>query len=298
MSAKLLYAYMHMQKSLRCKFKKRITSNNMMLMLVNLPDVILKHFQSFLSKEDILYFLNSNKLHFSSLRQEMIYFSLNKEKSRQYVEDERFREMILSKVKDGTRQIGLSFSENFKVPSSVIRDIIAHKINFVLPFPFSNFPQKVSSVEWRSTLSHLKRLELLDAHELTDITPLQNIPHLTFTDCPNIRDFSMLRSKRQHYLSIRRSDISDVSFFRNIETVELRFCDQIIDVSPLHGIKNLVLCYCSNIQDISGLGNHHRLAIADCYSIKRGYDCFRSVQHAVFYGVERSDITVFQEVKT
>ncbi len=82
------------QYLLRCKFKRRIGG------LLCLLDII-KHLQSFLSHDDNHYFLNSNKLHFTSLKQETIYFLLTKEKSREYVEDERFRETILSKVKDG-----------------------------------------------------------------------------------------------------------------------------------------------------------------------------------------------------
>ncbi len=44
---------------------------------MNLTLEIIKHLQSFLSYDDIHYFLHSNKLHFTSLKQEAIYFSLN-----------------------------------------------------------------------------------------------------------------------------------------------------------------------------------------------------------------------------
>ncbi len=292
------------------------------LLLVNLPDVILKHLQSFLSYDDIHYFLNSNQLYFSSLKQETIYFSLNKKKSEEYVEDERFREMILSKVKDGSQQIGLSFDKKYRVPD--ICDIIAHKINFVREYPYllkyvscqvyflnskvKDIPflpmlQDLELVDCMnikdfSNLSHLKKLELSDAPQLTDISPLQNIPHLTLTKCPNIQDFSILSSKRQMFLSIHQSPISNVSFLRNIQTVELCLCDQLVDVSPLYGIKNLLLMSCSNIRDISGLGKHHRLTIFHCRSIDRGYECFKTVRHATVSGWELPDLSVFQDVSS
>ncbi len=86
-----------------------------MFLLVNLPDVIIKHLQSFLSNDDFHYFLNSSKRHFRSLKKETVYFSLNREKSREYVEDGRFRKMILRKVKDSSKQIGLTFDGNYKL---------------------------------------------------------------------------------------------------------------------------------------------------------------------------------------
>ncbi len=292
-------------------------------MLVNLPDVVIKHLLSFLSYDDIHYFINSNKLHFSQLKQETIYFSLNKQKSREYVEDERFR-IILNKVKDGSQQVGLRFDINFSFIAPDIRDIVAHKIHFGGSYP--HFPKNVSSLVFTlpseitkipflpalqkltlydctnikdfSSLSHLKELELYDVSALTDITPLQNIPHLSFSDCPNIQNFFILSSKKQKSLSLSQSKISDVSFLRNILTVKLSLCNHIIDVSPLHGIKNLYLYNCSGIKDISYLGNHHRLTIFYCSSIERGYECFRTVQHAGLKGFKVPDLTVFLKVKS
>ncbi len=292
------------------------------MLLVDLTEVLIKHLQSFLSNDDIHYFLNSNKRHFTSLKQETIYFSLNKEKSREYVEDERFREMILSKVKDGRKQIGLTFDWNFEVAK--IGDIMAHKIyfsnryphllqnissqNYFLPtnikvIPFLPMLQDLTlynceNIQDFSSLSHLKRLELSDADYLIDVTPLQNIPHLTFTRCPNIQNFSVLSSKRQQYLSLSDSEISDVSFLRNFDTVRLRSCNQLINVSSLNGVKNLSIYNCSNIRDISGLGNHHRLVIIDCFAIQCGYECFRSVRHAEVRRLEVPDLSVFRGTKS
>ncbi len=297
-----------------------------MLLLVNLPDVIIKHLQSFLSNDDIHYFLNCNKLHFSSLKEETIYFSLNKEKSREYVEDERFREMILSKVKDGSKQIGLIFDHKYKVPD--IFDIVAQKIDFggiefgesyphllknvasqsyYLPTEVNEIPflpilqdlqlYKCSNIRDFSSLSHLRKLQLEEASQLTDLTSLLNIPDLTFIDCPNIQNFSILSSKRQQFLSIYESTLTDVSFLRNMLKVDLCFLDLLVDVSPLHGVKDLSLFSCFNIRDISSLGNHYRLKIRCCQSIQRGYECFRTVRHAEILQSEVPDLIFFQELK-
>ncbi len=294
-----------------------------MLLLGNLPDVIIKHLQSFLHSDDIHYFLNSSKLYFSSLKQETIYFSLNKKKSQEYVENERFRELLLSKVKDGSRQIGLSLDHQFKLPD--IRNIVAHKIDLGGRY-YPHFPEKVSSLVLKlpsdvmeipflpmlqelqlsncinikdfSNLSHLKRLELHDATQLTDITPLQNITDLSFINCPNIQNFSILSSKMQQTLFLSQTAITDVSFLRHIQTVDLCFIDDLIDISPLHGIKALLIYGCSSIQDISCLGNHHKLTIADFHFIERGYECFRTVRHAEVLGCDVPDLSVFQETKS
>ncbi len=294
-----------------------------MLFLVNLPDVIIKYLLSFLSNDDIRYFLSSKKLHFSSLKQETIYLSLNKEKTREYVENERFRETILSKVKDGRKQIGLTFNETLIVHD--ISDIVAHRI---VGMYFTTFPVQVSSlvcclssgiekipflpalqdlklnlinclnIRDVCSLSHLRRLKLSHAYQVTDITPLENIPHLSLINCPSIRDFSVLSSERQRFLSLERSSITDVSSLRNILTVEIIHSIKLIDVSPLHGIKNLLLHNCSSIQDISCLGNHHRLTISNCNSISRGYECFRTVRHAEVARNEVPDLTVFRDAKS
>ncbi len=294
----------------------------LVMMLVSLPDVIIKYFQSFLCNDDIHYLMNCNRFYFSSLKYETIYFSLNKKKSQEYVEDERFRERILSKVKDGSQQIALKFDKKYEVPD--IRDIVAHKIKFgrhyshLLKYVSSQvyyLPPTVKEIPFLpmledleldncvnirdfSSLSHVKRLDLSDATHLTDLTPLQNIPHLTLTNCPNIQNYSILSNKHQKSLSINRSAITDVSFLRNIQEVLLSSCDQLIDVTPLNGIKNLVLMDCFGIQNISGLGNHHRLTIFYCHSIDQGYECFRTVLNAVISGLEIPDLNVFQEVKS
>lgn len=144
----------------------------------------------------------------------------------------------------------------------------------------------------------MQNLELSYATQLTDITPLQNIPHLTFFACPNIQDFSRLSNKCQQSLLIGHSTLSDVSFLQNVLTVELYSCNQVVDVSPLHGIKNLRLIFCYNIEDISSLGNHHLLLIAECPSINRGFECFRSIRHATVCDLKVPDLGVFRDVKS
>lgn len=67
-----------------------IPIHNNMVLIFDLPDVIIKQLQSFLSYDDIHYFMNTSKRYFSCLKQETIYFSLNQEKSLEYVENERF----------------------------------------------------------------------------------------------------------------------------------------------------------------------------------------------------------------
>ncbi len=291
-----------------------------MVLIVDLPDVIIKQFQSFLSYDDIHYFMNTSKRYFSCLKQETIYFSLNQEKSLEYVENEQFREKLLKKVKDGRKQISLTFDRRFP---SEIRDLIAHKIHFGTSSLY--FPQAVSSLslvpsrELKEipflpslqdlsinfcenivnvvTLSHLNRLELGSASELTDITPLQNIPHLSFIACTNIRDFSVLNSSRQRSIRISISEVSDVAFCRNVHRLTLSECNNLIDISPLHGIYDLSLIACKNIEDISSLGNHHRLCLLHCRSIKKGFKCFEHIPNVKVNGCEIPDLSVFRYAK-
>ncbi len=80
------------------------------------------------------------------------------------MEDERFREMILSKVKDGSQQIGLSFKRRYEV--SDVGDIIAHKIDLgIVPShlllknvssQYCSLPTEVKEIPFLSMLQDLK----------------------------------------------------------------------------------------------------------------------------------------------
>eukprot|EP01040_Poterioochromonas_malhamensis_P002319 gene2319-2465_t len=51
-------------------------------------------------------------------------------------------------------------------------------------------------------LSHLTRCEIFYATELWDITPLQNIPHVSLIGCDNIEDYSIFNSNKQEHLRL------------------------------------------------------------------------------------------------
>ncbi len=98
------------------------------------------------------------------MKQEIIYFSLNKEKSREYVKNERFREMILSKVKDAIKQIGLTFNTEYKI-SNIFSEIVVHKIDFGRGY--HDLFQNVSSLSYllpprgQGDSSHLSKIFLI-----------------------------------------------------------------------------------------------------------------------------------------
>ncbi len=212
------------------------------------------------------------------------------------------------------------FDKKFKVPD--IRDIVAHKIFFGRTHP--QFPRNVASLQMTlpngmkeipfisklqeltikspdledvSSLSHLKKLQLSEASQLTDITPLQNVPHLAFTNCPNIQDFSILNSSKQKRLELNFSVISNLSFFQNIHQLELYECNNVTDISPLYGIYHLTLYSCEGIEDISRLGNHHCLSIVQFTSIKKGFECFLTIPVVEVENLEIPDLSIFRYAK-
>ncbi len=161
------------------------------MLLVDLPDVILKHLQSFLSKDDIHDFVNSNKAHLSSLKQETIYFSLNKEKSLEYVKDERFREMMLSKVMDGNKQIGLKIDQR-RLPD--FYDVVAQKID--IGRGHTHLLENVSS-----------QYVYLFSTEMKEIPLIPKLQDLELFNCTNIEDFSNF----SHLNSLELSEASHLT---------------------------------------------------------------------------------------
>lgn len=59
-----------------------------------LPEVIFRLIQTFLSSYDYHYLVNSSKRLFGDLKRRTIYFQLSEKWSRQYVEDKDFKRMV------------------------------------------------------------------------------------------------------------------------------------------------------------------------------------------------------------
>ncbi len=145
-----------------------------------------------------------------------------------------------------------------------------------------------------SNLSHLEQLQII-ASELTDLSPLSNIPKIKLSFLPKACDFSMFN---QSYLCISFClEISLIESFRMIRKLEIINCPNIPDVSCLYGIYDLTLWALPKVKDISGLGGHHRIRLGIKNDDVRGYECLYNIPH-VSLSANLTDITMLRNAKT
>ncbi len=227
-------------------------------MITTLPEEIIITIKSYLTNDDYHYLLNTSKRYFVVVKRKTLYFALNIQKSRSYLRDKDFQSLLLSLIEDGWKQIGLILRATCDIP----KDLPIHRIQFQhVKVPLSHVDhiesiiQGVSALERINTLpkvkelsinfegqlndvrnlSHLSKLEIINAPNLTDIEALKVIPDLIFHTC-GIKDFSMLNGQKQHRLVIYVCPISDVSSFSGIRYIRIAYCSELQDVSPLRGV--------------------------------------------------------------
>ncbi len=292
-----------------------------------LPADIFRLIESFLTKSDYHYFLNTSKEHFTCRKKERMYFALSSSRSREYILSPAFRELLLSKVVNGWKQISVSIDDGrIDLP----RDLPVHRVKlettsrhwrdlthfshvesvgrgatctgtYIPPIPAVKELKLAGcpSLTDVSNLSHLSKLEMGGTPSLIDISPLQNIPHLSFDGGDNIEDFSVFNASRQKFLKIYCSSLlRDVTSFSGIRYLILQSCPELENVSPLKGIYDLSLLSCAKVMDISGLGNHHRLVIKDCSYGLTGYDSLVNIPHVRLRACSISDVSVLSHATT
>ena len=68
----------------------------------------------------------------------------------------------------------------------------------------------------------------------------------------------MIDPRKQLQIDLGGCDnVTDVSMFGNVHTLNLSECSNLTDVSMLGNVQTLILSYCSNVTDVSMLGNVH-----------------------------------------
>ncbi len=253
----------------------------------------------------------------------MIYFSLNKEKSIEYVQNDSFRSLLLSKVESGWNQIALRIddftvlSENIPIHKVIGSSELSlqqwanyHSITCKYPRTFAGFPPLpqldeldvdfafVTSTNPNNDLTPLSGLKQLHIRNLntSDITPLKDIPDLSLSTCQSITDFSMLSTQRK--LTIWNcSGLTNVASFHRIRKLELVSCFMLQDVRPLYGVYDLKLTTCFGLKDISGLGGHHRFSLGN-FNIDKGFEILINIPHVTLRYTNIEDLNVLKYAKS
>ncbi len=147
-----------------------------------------------------------------------------------------------------------------------------------------------------SNLRHLEQVTVKESSQLEDISPLSNIPKITFFNVDEASDFSIFNCNHQSYLEIINcKKLSNIDSFRMIRKLKLSNCPNITDVSCLYGIHDLTLWALPKVKDISGLGGHHRISLG--VGDVAGYECLYNIPH-VSLSANLTDITMLRNAKT
>lgn len=131
-------------------------------------------------------------------------------------------------------------------------------------------------------LNELASFSLYDCDNITDISPLINLPKLTdleIGDCDSIEDYSVI-SRIDNLSSFKLEktkkikNLDDISSLENLKYLEISNCKNLEDTSGIANLENLKVLKiigCNKIEDItaiSKLNNLVRLELVDCDGIK------------------------------
>lgn len=304
-------------------------------MIADLPIDIFRIIASYSTHDDFHYLLNTSHNSFQHIKKRLMVLNLCPRNSVKYLTNGSFRERVLSVVENGWKQVNVHVVEGYWNISDLSVDIPIYSFRRTLLAksdesseltalekfahiervagihcrgPVPPLPRvkeleimKIDGLMFDGTnnLSHLEKLEIANAHYLTEMSTLRNIPNLSMLDCEEIQDFSIFHHSRQKRLVLEYcTNLVSVESFRMIHHLELLDCENLVDVTPLHGIYHLVLQYCQKVTDISGLGGHHRLLLASCGWKMIGYETLLHIPHVSLYRMSIIDVSVLRYAKS
>lgn len=227
-----------------------------------LPDEILRQLEAFSTRDDYHYLLNTSKQYFSRWKKRSIYFTLNSSRSYQYISDPTFRRVLLSKVENGKKQISVIFrSEEEDKP-------LLHRRQFSLaeipPIPPDCPVHQIRTpenkqVQW-SSINGLGHIESIGTLRLINIT----IPPI-----PDVKELQLYGCQK----------LTNVTYLRNLERLEIIFCPLVEDLSPLRNIPKLTLNNLKKPFDFSmfNCNKQSHLKIIRCSNISN-IDNFRMIK--------------------
>lgn len=248
-----------------------------------LPEDIYQLIQSYLSRDDYYYFIISSSI-LQEVKRKTVYYPLNFEYSLRYFNDADFRETLLAKTSDPSKQIML----HFHFPNTRKRNCFL-SVFFSLAVSELRFHRIISNFKITHT-SHLQRLQHISVIErlslgtsitafpalpllrdlclaqgegITDVSQLRHLHILTLCDCPRLSDITPLRDIPDLQL-IGCPDVTDFSCLGGQVKLHIGHCEGLTDVSNLSTVKHLSLETCDNLHDVRALREVYDVEIIDC----------------------------------
>lgn len=230
---------------------------------------IFRIFQEYLDSIEFILLLNTSKK-ISEVKIEAIYFFLKPYYSKQYLENLDFYQLIQSKIRNPSQQIGLNLTT-------------INSFNPTTP-PLYSEKWQVHQVKWdKATVLSLEFLQTVKKiiftrnpliHQSSLIFPplITHCEYLDLSYCRNIQDFSYFPFlKKLKFLSLRHNlNLLSTEFLSHIPSLSLLECYNLEDISSLgYSIQTFVsLLECEKINNFRSLQGIPNLQLSACYGLK------------------------------
>jgi hypothetical protein len=264
----------------------------------SLPTALYLQIRIFLTHHEYLRVLNTSKKTFHVVKYETFYFTLSESAALKFLLVKEFQFFVLQKMKDPKTQLALNLLSDigrFDLDYSVFRGLEVHSVsiaNYTLTH-FDDF-QKVSNLilqnstimEINSLPSTLKNLRInlfsklstlpaemgrlqevivSDCNNLLDLSPLKDIPYLTFQSC-SFNDISCLGQKQKKIDFHSCVNLEKINHLGKVTELNFHCCTKIENVYGLGKVTHLTFQSCPKVRDVSSLmAGNYSLEVEDCH---------------------------------
>ncbi len=167
-------------------------------LLIDLPEYIYYSFRDYLSQDDYQQLLNTSKSIFILTKRNSIIYRLTAKYSIKYCEDKNFRNQLLQKVENPSKQIIIRLDYSKIQRHEELFNLVPVYL-ICTSFPYTtmqNIKELILEKYYENTtfldFSQCAKVTYSCCNEVTDISVLKDCEDVTLFSCENIRDFSSL----------------------------------------------------------------------------------------------------------
>ncbi len=204
-----------------------------------LPIDIYSMLQHFLSHRDYRRFLSTSPSIFHEIKRKTIYYDLTLSSSLRFIRDDAFRQSLLGRVEQRSRQVSIHLSlDYYDIKSRYFYHYIAgvHTAN-------------IKCFRFQSFLSSLQHIAILFLENGVDVTVFPRLAALTRV---TLRRFAQLQ---------------DITSLAQCEDVQLIACPLVRDVTALADVTSLLFEDCPSITSLTSLGRQQRVTLIRCSGV-------------------------------
>jgi hypothetical protein len=229
----------------------------------SIPVELFREVQLFSNEIDYYRWLSSMKL-FADIKFQTRKIRLKHDEATKFLEDGDFRQLILSRIVNTSRQLCMKFKSLPKQVSSF--DLLS-----ITPLQTLDLLQCDSKLvgqrRWETFLSNKHEIRIGRGISFT-VLPQQTALQLVF-----IRENDLLTDVT-YFVHLKKVNfvhccaLSNIACLKNVECLRISSCPAVVDVSQLGNIPRLEIINCNGITDVSALTNNHRLYLEQCSRLR------------------------------